>query len=45
MITKAFENLQAEFIRIKAVNVGRCSDQLSCAGQKAWLMVSEVEIE
>jgi hypothetical protein len=45
MLSKAFDNLQTQFIRIKATNAGTCPPDLPCAGQKAWLFVSEVEIE
>ena len=45
MLSKAFDNLRAQFIRIKATNIGTCPPALPCAGQKAWIFVSEVEIE
>lgn len=45
MLSKSFENLRAQFIRIKAINIGTCPPTLPCAGQKSWLFVSEVEIE
>ena len=45
MLSKAFDNLHTQFVRIKAVNIGICPPTLSCAGEKAWLFVSEVEIE
>jgi len=45
MLSKAFDNLRAQYIRINATNVGTCPPNLPCEGQKAWLFVSEVEIE
>jgi len=45
MLSKAVENLHTHYIRIKATNIGICPPALPCAGQKAWLFVSEVEIE
>jgi hypothetical protein len=45
MLSKAFDNLRTQFIRIKATNIGICPPAFPCAGQKAWLFVSEVEIE
>lgn len=45
MLLKAFDNLRTRYFRIKATNPGNCPPALPCAGQKAWLFVSEVEIE
>ena len=45
MLSKAFDNLHTQYIRIKATNEGTCPLTLPCAGQKAWIFVSEVEIE
>ena len=45
MLSKAFDNLRAKYIRIKATHPGICPAALPCAGQKAWLFVSEVEVE
>jgi len=45
MLLKAFENLNTQYIRLKASNIGICPAGLSCEGQKAWIFVSEVEIE
>lgn len=45
MLSRVFDNLQSRFIRIKAKNTGTCPPNLPCKGQKAWLFVSEVEIE
>ncbi len=45
MLSKAFENLSTQYIRVKAINAGICPPTLSCEGQKAWIFVSEVEIE
>lgn len=45
MLSKTFDNLSTRYIRIKATNIGTCPPTLPCAGQKAWLFVSEVEIE
>ncbi|MDO9257143.1 MAG: alkaline phosphatase family protein [Bacteroidales bacterium] len=45
MLSKAFDNLRTQYIRIKAINTGTCPPALPCEGQKAWILVSEVEIE
>lgn len=45
MLSKSFDNLRTQYIRIKATNIGACPPTLPCVGQKAWLFVSEVEIE
>lgn len=45
MLSKAFDNLRTQFILIKAINTGTCPPAFSCEGQKAWILVSEVEIE
>ena len=45
MLSKAFDNLHTQYIRIKATNIGICPPALPCGGHKAWLFVSEVEIE
>ena len=45
ILIKTFDNLSARYIRIKATNAGTCPPSLPCAGQKAWLFVSEIEIE
>jgi hypothetical protein len=45
MLSKAFDNLRTQFIRIKAINTGTCPPALPCEGQKTWIFVSEVEIE
>jgi len=45
ILLKAFKNLSTQFIRVKATNIGICPPGLSCEGQKAWIFVSEVEIE
>jgi hypothetical protein len=45
MLSKAFDNLRTQYIRINATNIGTCPPTLPCEGQKAWIFVSEVEIE
>lgn len=45
MLSKAFENLSTQYFRIKANNIGTCPPAFPCSGQKAWIFVSEVEIE
>jgi len=45
MLSKAFDNLRTQYIRIKAINTGTCPPSLPCEGQKAWIYISEVEIE
>ena len=45
MLSKVFEDLSTQYIRVKATNIGICPSGLPCEGQKAWLFVSEVEIE
>lgn len=45
MLTRNFENLRTRYIRIKAINLGTCPPTHPGEGQKAWLFVSEVEIE
>lgn len=45
MITRDFENLNTRYIRIKATNLGTCPPTHPGVGQKAWLFVSEVEID
>lgn len=45
MLSRGFDNLRTRFIRIKAKNIGTCPPSLPCKGQKAWLFVSEVEVE
>jgi len=45
MLSRNFDNLSTQYIRIKAVNIGTCPPSHPDAGQKAWLFVSEVEIE
>jgi hypothetical protein len=45
MLARSFDNLHTRFIRIKASNIGTCPPDHPGAGQKAWLFVSEVEIE
>jgi hypothetical protein len=45
MLSKNFDNLHTQYIRIKATNVGTCPPGQPGEGQKAWLFVSEVEIE
>ena len=45
MLNRNFDNLRTRFIRIKAINIGTCPEGHPGAGQKAWLFVSEVEVE
>lgn len=45
MLNRNFDNLRSRFIRIKAINMGTCPEGHPGAGQKAWLFVSEVEVE
>lgn len=45
MLSRNFENLHARHIRITAKNIGVCPPTHPGEGKKAWLLVSEVEIE
>lgn len=45
MLAKNFNYLTTRYIRVKAKNLGICPEGHPGAGQKAWLFVSEVEIE
>ncbi len=45
MLARNFDNLSTRYIRIKATNIGTCPATHPGEGQKAWLFVSEVEIE
>ena len=45
MLSLTFDNIKTQFIRIKATNIGTCPPGHAEEGQKAWLFVSEVEIE
>jgi len=45
MLARNFNNLKSRYIRIKGVNIGTCPPTHPGEGQKAWLFVSEVEIE
>ena len=45
MLARNFDNLRTQFIRIKATNIGVCPPTHPGEGQKAWLFVSEIEIE
>lgn len=45
MLARNFDNLTARFVRIKATNIGICPPTHPGEGQKAWLFVSEIEIE
>jgi hypothetical protein len=45
MLSRTFDGLRSRYIRIRAVNQGVCPPTHPGAGQKAWLFVSEVEIE
>lgn len=45
MLARNFNDLKARYIKIKATNIGTCPATHPGEGQKAWLFVSEVEIE
>jgi hexosaminidase len=45
MLARNFENLRTQYIRIKVTNMGTCPVGHPGEGQKAWLFISEVEIE
>jgi hypothetical protein len=45
MLQRNFENLSTRYIRIKATNFGTIPQGSPGEGQKAWLFVSEVEIQ
>jgi len=45
MLSRDFDNLHTQYIRVKAINSGSCPSAHPGEGQKAWLFVSEVEIE
>ncbi|MEI8046978.1 MAG: alkaline phosphatase family protein [Bacteroidota bacterium] len=45
MLARNFDNISARYVRIKASNIGTCPATHPNEGQKAWLFVSEVEIE
>jgi len=45
MLARSFDNLHTRYIRIKATNMGTCPPTHPGEGKKAWLFVSEVEIE
>lgn len=45
LLARAFEDLKARYLRIRISNVGICPEGHPGAGQKAWLFVSEIEIE
>jgi len=45
MLSLTFDNVRTQFIRIRATNIGTCPAGHTEEGQKAWLFVSEVEIE
>jgi hypothetical protein len=45
MLARNFEILRTQFIRIKVTNMGTCPVGHPGEGQKAWLFISEVEIE
>ena len=44
-LSRNFDNLHTRYVRIKAANIGTCPPGQPGEGQKAWLFVSEVEIE
>ena len=45
MLARNFDNISARYVRIKATNIGTCPATHPHEGEKAWLFVSEVEIE
>ena len=45
MLSRAFDNLQTQYFRIKATNLGNSPSGQSGEAKKAWIFVSEVEIE
>ena len=45
MLSRAFDNLQTQYFRIKATNLGNSPTGQSGEAKKAWIFVSEVEIE
>lgn len=45
MLSKNFENLNAQYIRIRAKNSGNCPFSKTETPSKSWILVSEVEIE
>ena len=45
MLARNFDKLKTRYIRIKAINLGTCPPTHPGEGKKAWLFVSEVEIE
>ena len=40
----SFPEVEAKYIKIKAVNYGACPDWHPAAGSKSWLFVDEVRI-
>jgi hypothetical protein len=44
-LSRDFVNLNTQYVRIKATNIGTCPAGQPGEEQKAWLLVSEVEIE
>ncbi len=45
MLARNFDNMRTQYIRIKATSIGICPVGHQGEGQKAWLFVSEIEIE
>lgn len=45
MLARNFSDLNTRYIKIKATNIGTCPATHPGEGQKAWLFISEVEIE
>ena len=45
MLSRNFDNIDTQYIRIKATNIGTSPSGQPGEGQKAWIFVSEVEIE
>ncbi|MBK7031369.1 MAG: alkaline phosphatase family protein [Bacteroidales bacterium] len=45
LLARTFESLNTRYLRVKAYNTGTCPAGHPGEGQKAWLFISEVEIE
>lgn len=45
MLARNFNAIKSQYVRIKATNIGLCPPTTPGEGQKAWLLISEVEIE
>jgi len=45
MLARNFDDLRTRYIKIRATNMGTCPATHPGEGQKAWLFISEIEIE